>query len=51
MTEVVKALQPWHLAMVVNGFARLGVSDERFFTILAAEICRKLYALLLLLLY
>ncbi|CAJ1361095.1 unnamed protein product, partial [Effrenium voratum] len=40
--EVVKAMQPWHLAMVANGFARLGTSDERFFSILAAEICRKI---------
>ncbi|CAE7548643.1 unnamed protein product [Symbiodinium pilosum] len=42
IVEVVKAMKPWHLAMVANGFARLGASDERFFTILAAEIARKI---------
>eukprot|EP00435_Cladocopium_sp_Y103_P024266 s2598_g5.t4 len=42
MIEVVKAMRPWHLALVANGFARLQTSDERFFTILASEICRQI---------
>eukprot|EP00913_Durusdinium_trenchii_P026787 g25127.t1 len=42
MIEVIRAMRPWHLALIANGFARLNTSDERFFAILASEICRKI---------
>ena len=42
LIQVIKAMRPWHLALVANGFARLDSCDERFFALLAKEICGKI---------